>query len=241
MQAPKTAPRPPCSCLITYFPMLIRWNRYKREYHSSCFLEKKPNHRLAALQQCKNNGRKAWFIVLNSFMRDGHVASHFRSPRPGDGRYGASSASRKYVAKDTADQLAILANALTCFGMALPKELQYRDEFLTFTSRDPTAVQATKELHCAKFSIHVMTQLARLMIHHHDAYQGALEDLDLPGSSPREFGASPVSDTPSLKSGPQRKGFQECMAASDELLLIVSRSSQDHVRYVNPFVASTIW
>jgi hypothetical protein len=218
---------------------------FNREFHGSCFLERKPNHRLAALQQSENDSAKAWFLVLNSFMRDGHVASHFRSPRPGDGRYGSSSDSRKYVAKETSDKLAILANALTCFGMALPKPLQYRNnEFLSFTSRDPSAANKTRQLHCAKFSIHVMTQLARLMIHHHDAYQGALQDLGLPGATNQNRESRAVSESdaaPSLKSGPERKGFQECMAASDELLQIVSRSSHDYVRYVNPFSASTIW
>jgi hypothetical protein len=215
---------------------------FNREFQASCFLERKPNHRLAALQQSGNDSAKAWFLVLNSYMRDGHVTSHFRSPRPGDGRYGSSSDSRQYVAKDTADKLAILANCLTCFGMALPKALQYRNnEFLSFNSRDPSAVSTARQLHCAKFSIHVMTQLARLMIHHHDAYQGALQDLGLPGATGENRAVSESDATPALRGGPKRKGFQECMAASDELLQIVSRCSHDHVRYVNPFLASTIW
>jgi hypothetical protein len=209
----------------------------------SCFLEPKPIDRVSALRQSGNESEKAWFLVLNSFMYDGHVTSKYRSANPGNGRYGPSKGSLKSAVKDVSENLLILANALKCFSMALPKALRYRDEFLSFTSRDPNETTAVRRMHSAKYSIHIMTQLTRIMIHHHDAYGGAVQDLHLPGSGNEEKGnpTAPVPATVSLHLGPTRKGLQQYMDAADEILELVSRSSEDHIRYVNPFLASTIW
>lgn len=216
---------------------------FNREFHPSCFLEAKPLDRLKALQRCGNESIKAWFIVLNSYMREGHVISKFRSPRPGRGN-GSPYVCTKDTAKDTTDRLATLSNTLRCFSMALPKHLRYRNEYLSFSSRDPVTGVALRQLHSAKYGIHVLTQLARMMINHHDAYRGAQQDLRLAGAanSEKHDHAAPGDSNPvSLRLGPSRKGMQQYIEAADELLLIVSQSGQDHVRYVNPFFGSTIW
>lgn len=143
------------------------------------------------------------------------------------------------ITKGTTESLGALANALRCFSMALPKPLRYHDEYLSFSSRDPSQVAAVRQQHSNKYSFHVMTQLARIMIHHQDAFRGAQQDLQLVGAN----GASKpgCANDLCLRLGPERKGLQQYIDAADELLHVVSQCAEDHVRYVNPFLASTIW
>ncbi|OAL38638.1 hypothetical protein AYO20_01844 [Fonsecaea nubica] len=207
----------------------------------SCFLETKPMERLKALQHCSTQSSKAWFLVLDSLMREGHRLSKFRSPCPGRGTPPPSTWSPSdEPSKDNTESLQILANALRCFSMALPKHLRYRDGFLSFAANDP----AVRQLHSAKYSIHVTTQLTRMMIHHQDAYHGAQQDLHLTGLQEgpnQDSDATSENESLSLRLGPAREGMQQFIEAADELLRIVSWSSEEHVRYVNPFLASTIW
>lgn len=216
---------------------------YERKVFKSCYLEAKPMDRVNTLRRCADAGAKAWFLVLYSFMREGHLLSKYRYSQPGNRRYyNSTKTSVNDTTKDTSDKLAILANALKCLSMALPKQFRYEDQYLSFTSRDPTNLVATRQLHSAIYSIHVTTQLARFMIFHHDAYGGAVQDLHLSGTAKTRTHnpASPESGPVSLHLGPTRKGMRQYMEAADELLSIVSRSSVDHVCYVNPSLASTI-
>lgn len=216
---------------------------FERKIFQSCFLEAKPMDRVTALRRCGNESAKAWFLVLYSFMREGHVISKYRSAQPGNGRHNPARTSPKDTTKDTSDSLVILVNALKCFTMALPKQLRYQDEYLSFTSRDPSDVTTIRQLHGEIYSIHVTIQLTRFMIHHNDAFGGARQDLHLFGAANegKQNPAPSESGPVSLHLGPTRKGLQQYMEAADELLSIVSRSSVDHVRYVNPLLASTIW
>ncbi|KAK5196201.1 hypothetical protein LTR92_003745 [Exophiala xenobiotica] len=217
---------------------------YKLRFSPSCFLELKPMDRLRALQQCGTQSPKSWFIVLDSLMRDGHTLSKFRSPRPGIGKPGSSRSTWRTHAKDNSETLAILNNTLRCFCMALPKHLRQPGGSMTFTSTDPAAVVATRRLQSAQYSIHVTIQLTRMMLHHQDAYYGAQQDLQLTDSrfaQEQERRAAIENESLSLHLGPTREGLQQFIEAADELLRIVSWSSEDHVRYVNPFLASTIW
>jgi hypothetical protein len=216
---------------------------YTGRVFRSCFLEPKPMDRVSTLRESGNESEKAWFLVLNSFMYEGHVMSKYRSAKPGNGRHGPSRGSLKNAVKDVSENLLILANALKCFSLALPKALRYSDEFLSFTSSNPNEISAVRSMHSAKYSIRITTQLTRIMIHHHDAYGGALKDLHLPGSANEDTSnpTTPVPASVSLHLGPTRKGLQQYIDAADEILTVVSRSSDDHIRYVNPFLASTIW
>lgn len=218
-----------------------RW--YVGRVFRSCFLEPKPMDRVNSLRESGNDSEKAWFLVLNSFMYEGHVMSQYRSAKPGNGRHGPRRGSLNNAVKDVSENLLILANALKCFGFALPKALRYTDEFLSFTSSNPNEIYAARRMHSAKYSIRVTTQLTRIMIHHHDAYRGALKDLHLSGSvtEPRSSSKTPAPASVSLHIGPTRKGLQQYMDAADEILTVVSKSSDDHIRYVSPFLASTIW
>ncbi|KAI1621307.1 fungal-specific transcription factor domain-containing protein [Exophiala viscosa] len=217
---------------------------YQLRFSSSCFLELKPMDRLKALQQCGTQSPKSWFIVLDSLMRDGHTLSKFRSPRPGIGKPGSSRSTWRTPDKDNSETLAILNNTLRCFCMALPKSLRQPGGSMAFTSTDPAAVVATRRLQSAQYSIHVTIQLTRMMLHHQDAYYGAQQDLQLTDSrfaQEQERRAAIENQSLSLHLGPTRKGLQQFIEAADELLRIVSCSSEDHVRYVNPFLASIIW
>jgi hypothetical protein len=217
---------------------------FGQKFSPSCFLEKKPILRLNQLQQCGTQSHKAWFIVLYSFMREGHMLSKFRSPRPGVGTQASYWGHSNTSSYDNTESLAILANALKCFCMALPKHLRHREGNLTFSSPHPGTAVAVRQLHSAKYSIHTTIQLTRMMIHHQDAYRGAQQDLHLTGvESTQTQDSEDVSEDGSfsLRLGPAREGLQQFIEAADELLRIVSCSSEDHIRYVNPFCASVIW
>lgn len=221
---------------------------FSGKFKPSCFLEIRPMNRIKALQQSGNDGVTAWNIVLNSLMRQGHAISKFRSSRPGNGRYRPLSMSMSE--ESTSDTLAILANALSYYALALPSDLQYSGEYLSFPTQGDRASLATRRSHIAKYKIHIATQLARLMIYHEDTARGAQQDLHLPAtygnsripnSNINNANNSASQTQASLRLGPSRHGLQQYHQAADELLNIISRSSRDHVRYVSPFYASAAW
>ncbi|GME29195.1 uncharacterized protein LTHEOB_9938 [Neofusicoccum parvum] len=109
---------------------------------------------------------------------------------------------------DVAERLAVVSNALHCFSLALPEPLRYRNEYLDFETAE------ARKLHSAKFSIHVMRQLATLMTYR---------------------------STTSNDNDPDHQGHRRFIEASDNVFAIVKNSAEDHVRHVNPFLASTVW
>jgi len=87
-----------------------------------------------------------------------------------------------------------------------------------------------------------MTQLAKLMIYRYDVFNG---------HSKRSLSTQRSSNPHEAKNkrgGPQdRKNRMESLAskqyfdAADDMLTIVHRSCDDHIRYINPFLSNTIW
>lgn len=205
-------------------------NRYwfERKPRPSCFLEMDPVCRWKTLQRSGNESPKAWFIVINSLMKD---AQRISSPR------GVPSASTDYSNDCRPDsmnaarrRLEVIENAVQCYRLALPSHLKYHNQYLGFEPRAPG--QNKRQDHCSIYNIYMMTQLARLMIHRFDAF----------GERPRvAISSHDLDASTDSRDWTESLAIKQYFEAADDLLIIVRRSCDDHIRYINPFLSSTIW
>ena len=215
----------------------------------SSVLERDPVQRWKSLQDSGNRSPIAWFLVINSLMKDAQLISSPRAMPPRlcrgspqrSGRNGRASSHPRFV--DTSRQkLEILANAVQCFVMALPEELRYRNQYLSF---DATAVPgrpgSLRNIHCGIYNIFLMLQLSRLMIYRYDLFGQHAHQ------SPQHIGADQLYPHDTVGEGPsafddlENLSVQQYFEAADNILTIVSRCSEHHIRHINPFMSSTIW
>lgn len=236
----------------TYLPVAdAHW--FNNRYHASCFLEKKPMERWKKLKKCGNESPTAWFIVINSLMRNAQVLSrgNLQGILPGSdpNNNGAQlihyfrNTFRKKRSEEDSTQLTLLVHALRCTTSSLPEALTYRGENLCFSARDLTQVtehsnREIRRLHSAKYSIYLMTQLARFMIYHHYAF-GEIADGTIFADKPRSpaFGWTVAEQEHPTNC----EGLRNCLEAADNILAITNRCADHHVQFVNPFLASTVW
>ncbi|KAG5756132.1 hypothetical protein H9Q70_001216 [Fusarium xylarioides] len=212
----------------------------------SCFLEQEPGQRWKALQESGNVSAKAWFIVINSLMKDAQVISCPRGvpsvTRPGQSwqqtSKGEARQSISYQAENSEEsrqKLETLANSVYCLVRVLPENLRYRQQHLSFSPRLPGQVESSRQLHCSIYNIYVMTQLARLMIHRYDVFGSQTKPAQpQPMSAPCKLGFTSFQDQES-------PALREYFESADNVLSIVNRSCEDHIRHINPFLPSTIW
>ncbi|TVY93078.1 hypothetical protein LAWI1_G000932 [Lachnellula willkommii] len=217
------------------------------EPHSSCFLDPNPMNRWKHIQECGSKSAKAWFIIVNSLMRE---AQQLSSPRPvfpfsslGEQAKLKSKTATAFGRRNCAEitqGLGILENALHCFSIALPESLRYQQENLRFPR--PGDNQSLLMRNSSIYSIHVMIQLANFMIYQHGVFGGGRREHILAKGTYEKNARGPSSDpVPPSTIKPDEEGLSRYIDASDEVLMVVSRSSNDHFKYVNPFLASTIW
>ena len=197
------------------------------------------------LQQCGNKSAKAWFIVVNSMMRQAQQLSHPRTrhvpvsalPQRKSSMRAVRSTAGK-TCEEISESLGVLENALHCFSMALPSHLKYHREKLSFpvTGSNPSLLMLQSSI----YSIYVMMQLTKFMMYHHAVFGGGRrEHCQVKASSAENIPTPPAE--PINPSEPDPDGLSRYAEAADDILMIVSRSSSHHVQYVNPFLASTIW
>ncbi|KAK4182350.1 putative fungal-specific transcription factor [Podospora australis] len=189
-------------------------------YQESCFLAEDCSLRWKYLERSGNQSAKAWFIVINSLMRNTQRIV-----------YPAGSAMKLMVETNHDDELNIMANCLYCTVTSLPPSLSYQGETFDFrlvpTGRGQPYQSNPRQEHADKYSIHLMTQLCRFMIYHHKICARA-----------PWLNKSPSEDA----GGPQANSeWSNYMNASDEIVTVVRNSSRDHYRFVNPFLANTLW
>ncbi|KAH7164971.1 fungal-specific transcription factor domain-containing protein [Fusarium sp. MPI-SDFR-AT-0072] len=221
-------------------------NWYQDTPVGSCFLEQEPGQRWKALQESGNVSPKAWFIVINSLMKDAQVISCPRGvpsvTRPGQSWQqnpkGEGRQSISYQAENSEEsrqKLETLANSVYCLVRVLPENLRYRQQHLSFSPRLPGQVESSRQLHCSIYNIYVMTQLARLMIHRYDVFGSQTKPAQPPAmSAPCKLGFASFQDQES-------PALREYFESADNVLSIVNRSCEDHIRHINPFLPSTIW
>lgn len=196
----------------------------------SCFLQQDPILRWKALANSGNQSPKAWFIVINSLMKE---AQRISSPRGIPNGNGPSS-DRMDEARQ---RLEVIANAVHCFQLALPNHLKYQQQHLGFDARVHGEVSSLRQTHCSIYNIYMMTQLARLMIYRYDVFKGRFR-VALPT---RESDINHVNSDMHAKGKTERLAVNEYFEAADDMLTIIHRSCDDHIQYINPFLSNTIW
>lgn len=191
---------------------------FSNTHQESCFLVEDCSLRWKNLARSGNKSSKAWFIVMNSLMKNTQ-----RIVYPSGS--AMKSVSGKQLETDQ-DELDIMANSLYCTVTAIPPELLYQGETLDFRL-EPDSGGTTRQVHADKYSLHVMTQLCRFMIYHHKICAHAPWLSRSRGSS--DTSAQTISE------------WSNYMNASDEICTVVRNSARDHYKYVNPFLANTLW
>ncbi|KAK6067261.1 2,4-dichlorophenol 6-monooxygenase [Seiridium cupressi] len=231
----------------------------------SCFMDLSPLHRWKSLQACGNESPKAWFLVINSLMKEAQVISSPRStprkPSPGDWQQARdndrnqSSGKRGEFAEESSSKLELLANSMHCFTLSLPKHLQYHNQYLSFDSRGLGELISPRQLHCGIHNIYVMTQLARLMIYRYGVFGAQRSHVQGFGTYLRADSTTTGSSTTTKLTPNEKLGSRAAATpydvenlalpmyfeATDNILSIISRSSQNHIKHINPFLASTVW
>lgn len=216
----------------------------------SCFMARDPIHRWKTLHECGNQSPKAWFLVINSLMKEAQTISsprripnrspcRQRRPRRNGSQVGLESTAS--LSDDANQKLETLANSVQCFTLVLPENLRYRNQYLNFEARTPGQVSSTRQDHCSIYNIYVMVQLAQLMIHRYDVFRSLS-----PGTKPEQGPANPGLQNPTptgshSMSDTDNVALAQYFEAADNILAIVKRSCGGHIRYINPFLSSTIW
>jgi hypothetical protein len=193
---------------------------FSRSYQKSCFLASDPAIRWKDLTNSGNRSAKAWFILINSLMRNTQVL--------------VFSARALALESSNAEQLSVeltlVSNALSCTSVSLPDELVYSGEMLNFEN-DPTD-GAQLQADADKYSIHLMTQLSHVMINNYSVRARAPWANNTSKDSSHSQG---------LHSRASTAEWTKYLNAAEEIVKIVRNSNPRHYRHVNPFLVNTLW
>ncbi|OAL27051.1 hypothetical protein AYO20_09859 [Fonsecaea nubica] len=230
---------------------------FQQKFHASCFLAAKPADRWKLLQRSGNESPVAWNLVVISLTRDAQTTSYLgralgtttycepeqQQPRPAPTQGQDSKRTHNNTVED---QLSIISHALQCTLLALPDALQYHGEPLAFTSVEPNQLPVSSMLHQAKYSIYVLTELTRFMIAHYYTFCTGIVKPHLSSRRGSDRDISEANRHPGtllmcVTQKPNANGLQQYVEASDRIVLLLNRCSSTHVRYVNPFLATSIW
>ncbi|KAL4810590.1 hypothetical protein BDV18DRAFT_155202 [Aspergillus unguis] len=205
----------------------------------SCFMEIDENQRWKALQDSNNQSPKAWFLVINSLMKGAQIISNPRGVARADSG-GPCPPITHEVIKEARQKLEIVANAVRCFSLALPGQLQYRDQHLSFDPSVPSQFDSQRQQHCSIYNIFVMTQLARLMIYRYDAFRPQTRRSEIKRGQ-RSVDHPEQDRARSSHHNAESVALQHYFDAADNILRVVNQSCEKHIQHINPFLSSTIW
>ncbi|KAH6649215.1 fungal-specific transcription factor domain-containing protein [Chaetomium tenue] len=206
---------------------------FSDQYQESCFLAEDSSLRWKHLAQSGNRSAKAWFIVVNSLMRNTQRVVYPAGPVM-QSRNGPNQS-------DHNDELNIMANTLYCTIASLPADLGYQGETLDFRvkhalSSDGDNSSNPRQRHADIYSIHLMTQLCRFMVYHHRICARA------PWLAQRQQGPADRGERAGPPATQQANSeWSNYINASEEIVIVVRNSARDHFRYVNPFLTNTLW
>lgn len=230
----------------TYLPICDeKW--YGNEEVASCYLTVDSAQRWKELEKSGNRSARAWFIVINSYMRDAQLLSSFPGSSPINGRRSGTTTPR-HTSIQKAEAMTrnirdMLTNSLWCTLTAMPAELGYNDEYLAFRATSDPFAPTSRQRECAKYSIHIMAQLTRFMLYNQTVFRSTA--FDTPPIRQEESGARRPStqETPDRSglSSSDRQAWEHYLDAGNRIISVVRNSAQVHVHYVNPFLANSIW
>ncbi|QYT06329.1 Fungal_trans domain-containing protein [Trichoderma simmonsii] len=220
---------------------------FNGEKRPSCFFEKDPVLRWKELKNSDNESGRAWFIVINSFMRDAHSLSNASVPVESSsdedtGSYGGNrltSNQRNGQDFERASKLAVLDNCVSCFTLSLPQELRYRSEHL-FSSPSSQDQMYARRRDSEKQTIHAMIQLAKIMILHKDCFRNDYRAVEREDDA-NVFSNTTSSSWPGESSSHPNSVWSRYLDAADNVVSIVRNASIDHIRYGDPLLVNTFW
>lgn len=237
-------------------------NWHKCQPQKSCFLATTVMNRSRLLEASGNKCPKAWFLVINSMVKD---AQNISSP-VGVGRHRQVSLRNlintkginldgrresKLLDPKAPERLSAIGHSLQFAVATLPHNLRYREQILSFGRRltENTAAAVQRLEHASIYSIHVMVQLVKLMIFKYHIFH-----LDVRRSAPATSATWPTNNAsleeerttlPELGKSLERMAVSPYLGqyfkAADEIMTVVNRSSEYHYKSVNPFLSNTVW
>lgn len=209
---------------------------FANKFFPSCHLVVDPHQRWKLFEKSGNKSGRAWFIVINSLMRSAQSiwGSSRKNPQPISKSKGVSTPTSKSV-EEAENEMNTVSDAIYCFTMALPLNLTHRGEFLSFRASKYAVTITSRQNDSDKYSIHIMKQLSRFMIYHHRVFRNVGRDADHASQN----GNAWMRD--STAKGPNQETWSRYLDAADDIVAIIRNSSSDHIQYVNPYLASTIW
>ena len=214
-----------------------RW--FSNEPQRSCRLETDVVQRWKVLSATENRSPKAWFIVVNSLMKN---AQKITSPKgvekdlgvereilvaSSDRASGRHESSGQSDAEDAVKPLWMVQNSLTCSMMALPDILRYEHQSLDFGTKETEseAMSRCRRLHSSIYSIHIMSQLAKLMIYKYYIFRTGLRWPNLLAGISGIFGAnqeaclsSKKSPNYALPSTAEFNAFEQYFETADDIM-----------------------
>ncbi|ETN37509.1 uncharacterized protein HMPREF1541_07131 [Cyphellophora europaea CBS 101466] len=237
---------------------------YRGRPTTSCVLEVNVNSRWMKLVATKSTSAKAWFLLMNSLMKDAQrisspigidrdqIADHTKLRDSNAVRHRHHENQRLPQNQEhdaAARRLSTILNALYCAVSALPKNLKYRGGHLGFggfDTQDSTFVPR-RLADCTTYSIYLMTQLTKLMIQKYHVFRAIGTKWTLGHDQEALAGVryDSVTTTGGLPTpAPEQRQFQhlsEYFEAADNVVSILRSCSDDQYKHVNPFLASTTW
>ena len=208
----------------------------------SCWLVDDPSMRWKVLERSGNRGGSAWFIVANSLMRNAQMLPAHNDPiMLNNTRYSDSpDAPRHYPSEKH-----IIETSVSCLIMALPAELDIKQGFLAFTETfvSDKFTLAMCYADCARYSIHMMIQLSRIMTHRHEVFWHAHRILRSTEAERIKEENSDQGQQPSTTHGTmsEQRAWNHYLDAANSIVHLVCSSSPTHIKHVNPMLANTIW
>lgn len=233
---------------------------YHGEPQPGCFLENNVNSRWKSLAATQGQSPRAWFIVINSLMKD---AQNLSSPTSVDRSLVSDPAPTQASEKRIFDehqrqqtqkkaaavkQLSTVLNALYCAVLALPKELKYHGQHLNFGGADtmyPAAV-AQRLTDSFVYSIYLMTQLTKLMVLKYHVFRSGVkwnfgQDHNNDERIPTGGNSDPEPPRDSTLAIEETQHLAQYFDAADSVMNMIRACAEDHYQHVNPFLASTTW
>ncbi|KAL5363809.1 hypothetical protein BJX96DRAFT_187274 [Aspergillus floccosus] len=200
------------------------------------------NQRWKVLQESGNLSPKAWYLVINSLMKEAQIIRDMQAVSPMDNNDNHHRKPKQYSSRSASpiegcSELETLANAVYCFNMALPSHLQYRDQYLAFGAPTQGQTESQRQQHCSVYDIYVMTQLAYLMIYRNDAF---ILQSCRPGTNRGQPVGNQAHRT-AFRWSDTENGALQYFGAADRILRIVNQSCVEHIQCINPFLSNTIW
>ena len=219
-------------------------------YQASCLLQGEPEERWRRLKASGNEDCFAWCIVLCSMMRDAQVLSHgniqgiFSNLEPKNNvsklvQYFSHGHKRK-SAEENSQQLASLVRAYHALLDNLPEALRYQGETLPFGLDGDGDVLESRRSCAAKYTIRMMGVSVHFMIYQNYVFTDIVDGiipLSLFKAGEESLGQFPSS----YQAWTYRVGLKKFLDISETVLELLENCPKDHVRYVSPYYASTIW